>query len=155
MRFLVSALILGLFIAIVGFMMLNVGEVTDIVLWGQDRPLNDIPLYVVVIISVLVGIVVAGVAAVAEGTHIRLANRRLIRQVQKMETEINYLRTQPPVQSRPEPDELQSEAGDSKRATGPALPGRRDEPHHPPSAPVYGSVNDEDEDDTYTGGRAV
>ncbi|MBD3869302.1 MAG: DUF1049 domain-containing protein [Acidobacteria bacterium] len=155
MRFLVIALILGLFTAILGFMALNVGEVTNIVLWDRDRPLNDIPLYVVVILSVLVGIVAAGVAAVAEGTHIRLANRRLIRQVQKMETEINYLRTQPPVQSRSEPDELQSGEGDSKAAGRRSLPGRHEQVQNPPSAPVYGSSADEDDDDTYTGGRAV
>lgn len=146
MRFLVIALILGLFTTIMGFMFLNVGEVTNVVLWDEDRPLNDIPLSVVVLLSVLIGILAAGVAAVAEGTHIRLANRRLIRQVQKMETEINYLRTQPPVQSRSEPDDIQPER---------ALPGRPEETVEPPSAPVYGSGDDDDDDDTYTGGRAV
>ncbi len=143
MRFLIIALILGLFIVIIGFMITNAGVVTDLTLW--DRPLADVPLYMVVIISILVGVVTAGVAAVAEGTNIRLANRRLNRQVQKMETEINYLRTQPPVQSRSEPDDIQPAR---------PVPGRRKEALDPPSAPVYGSSDDED-DDTYTGGRAV
>jgi len=143
MRFLIIALILGLFIVIIGFMITNAGIVTDLTLW--DRPLTDIPLYMVVIISILVGLVTAGVAAVAEGTHIRLANRRLIRQVQKMETEINYLRTQPPVHNQREPDDLQPTRSD---------PGKREKVLDPPSAPVYGS-GDEEDDDTYTGGRAV
>ena len=144
MRFLILALILGLIIVIFGFIVTNAGTVTDITLW--DRPLTDIPLYLVVILSILAGIVTAGIAAVAEGTHIRLENRRLIRQVQKMETEINYLRIQPPVQNREEPDHIQPAR---------SLPGRRDEAPHPPSAPVYGSGDDDDDDDTYTGGTAV
>jgi uncharacterized integral membrane protein len=143
MRFLIIALILGLFIVIIGFMITNAGVVTDLTLW--DRPMTDIPLYMVVIVSILVGLVTAGVAAVAEGTHIRLANRRLTRQVQKMETEINYLRTQPPVQRAHEPDDLPPTR---------SAPGKRDKAPDPPSAPVYGSGEDED-DDTYTGGRAV
>lgn len=150
MRFLVIALILALFIVIVGFMVTNAGIVTDLTLW--DRPLTNVPLYLVVIVAILIGVVAAGVAAVAEGTHIRLANRRLIRQVQKMETEINYLRTQPPVQDRKEPDDLQS--GEGPAGSPASLPGRREAMPAPPSAPVYGS-GDEDDDDTYTGGRAV
>ena len=149
MRFLIVALILGLFIVIVGFMITNAGQVTDVNVW--DRPLTDVPLYLVVIVSILVGVVTAGVAAVAEGTHIRLANRRLLRQVQKMETEINYLRTQPPVQSRPEPDDLRDEDGRERRTAAGRLP----EPSAPPTAPVYGPGGDDDDDDTYTGGQAV
>ncbi len=152
MRFLIIALILGLFIVIVGFMITNAGEVTNVTLW--DRLLTDIPLFMVVIVSILVGVVATGVAALAEGTNIRLANRRLIRQVQKMETEINYLRTQPPVQSRPEPDDLKAGGGGPMPAAGRTPPDRQDA-EALPTAPVYSPDNDDDDDDTYTGGRAV
>ena len=151
MRFLIIALILGLFIIIVGFMITNAGEVTDVTLW--DRPLTDIPLYLVVIASLLVGVVSTGVAALAEGTNIRLTNRRLIRQVQKMETEINYLRTQPPVQNRPEPDDLKTAGGGPTSAADRTRPDRQDTDTIP-TAPVY-SPGDDNDDDTYTGGRAV
>ena len=143
MRFLIIALILGLFIVIIGFMSTNAGTVTDITIW--DRPLKDVPLYRVVLLSILVGVLTVGVAALVEGTNLRLENRRLTRQVQKMETEINYLRTQPPVQSRKEPDDLQPPR---------SLPAKSKDTQDPPSAPVYEAAGDDD-DDTYTGGRAV
>ena len=48
----------------------------------------------------LVGAVLASIVAIVEGAAIRLDNHRLRREIHKMETELNFLRTQP---SRPAP----------------------------------------------------
>jgi uncharacterized integral membrane protein len=154
MRFLVLTTIIALFVLLIIFMFTNPGVVEKIVFFG--RTFVQVPLYAVVSLSLIVGITFTCVVAIAEGANTRLANRRLIRQIQKMETEINYLRTQPPAAGRSEPDDL------PERASG--LPrGARDSgrdaasPSTPPSAPVYGTPDSDDNDDDspYTGGRAV
>jgi uncharacterized integral membrane protein len=159
MRFLVLTTIIALFVLLIIFMFTNPGVVERIVIFG--RTFVEVPLYAVVSLSLIVGITFTCVVAIAEGANTRLANRRLIRRIQKMETEINYLRTQPPAAGRTEPDELPE-----KRAPG-LLSGAGDKgrdspfPPTPPSAPVYGtpesnhSDDDNDDDGQYTGGRAV
>jgi hypothetical protein len=75
----------------------------------------------------------------------------LKREVQKVETELNYLRTQPVTSPRSEPDAIQdlSWKGGSRTADA------DDQARTPPaSAPVYEAEGDLD-DDTYSGGRAV
>jgi uncharacterized integral membrane protein len=113
-------------------------------------------LWKVVLLAVAVGAVFTGIFAVAEGAHTRLSNRRLRREIHKLETEINYLRTQPPVmgQAVPTSEPL------VRRVTPTALPPIPvPSTGEPPSRPVYGSEEDErspdPEDDVYTGGRAV
>jgi len=155
MRFLVLTTIIALFVLLIIFMFTNPGVVEKIVFFG--RTFVQVPLYAIVSLSLIVGITFTCVVAIAEGANTRLANRRLIRQIQKMETEINYLRTQPPAAGRSEPDDLPERASglprgvhDSRRdSASPSTP--------PPSAPVYGTPesDDNDDDSPYTGGRAV
>ena len=103
--------------------------------------------------SALAGIVSVGIIGVVDGAFVRLRNRQMSRELRRLETELNFLRTQPQG-ARREPDL----PGD---AVGPA---KDDEPVTASqgqegvaalaSAPVYHSEG-EDEDDPYTGGRAV
>jgi uncharacterized integral membrane protein len=148
MRLLVILLTILLFLNLLGFVLTNLETRVDVTVWKTQHP--NVPLFAVVILAVLAGIVYAGVIAVAEGANLRLANRRLQREVQKLETELNYLRTQPVTSPRSEPDAIQdlSWKGGSRADAD-------DEARTPPaSAPVYEAEGDLD-DDTYSGGRAV
>jgi hypothetical protein len=152
MRLLTTILTLALVVSLLGLVLENLGTRADVTVWRTTYP--DVPLYLVTILSVFVGIVYAGVIAVAEGAHIRLANRRLARDVRKLETELNFLRTEPPAPARREPDDLPGVAASPKKvSTGTS----GDE--QPASAPVYSPKPKDwpagDDDDTYSGGRAV
>ena len=88
---------------------------------------------VIVLISTVVGAVFMGVLALIEGASIRLANRRLRRELQKLETENNFLRTQRSTETKPEPDafdvrprELETVPSEERLRQGKL-----------PSAPVY------------------
>ena len=147
MRLLVILLTILLFLNLLGFVLTNLETRVDVTVWKTQH--HNVPLFAVVILAVLAGIVYAGVIAVAEGANVRLVNHRLQREIQKIETELNYLRTQPVTSPRSEPDAIQdlSWKGGSRDAD--------DEARTPPaSAPVYEAEGDLD-DDTYSGGRAV
>lgn len=154
MRLLIIVLTLILFVAILGFVLSNLDTRLDLHVLGTVHP--AVALYLVVIVAVLVGIVYAGIIAVAEGAHIRLVNRRLSRQIQKLETEIHYLRTQPPVGRSEEPDSLPD--AEPAEPAEPQATAESRPPKHRPSAPVYhtdpGTPVDDD-DDFYSGGSAV
>lgn len=142
MRVLVIVLSLVSIVVLGGFALTNLSTRVPVTLLNTQYP--DVPLYLVVILAVSAGVVLTGVIAVAEGANIRLANRRLRREIHKLETEINYLRTQGP--SVPTEDlgrETGSAETEPRRA---ALP-------LPTSAPEYGGGGDDD--DVYSGGRAV
>jgi hypothetical protein len=134
-------------------MLTNLETKVDVTVWKTLH--RDVSLLLVVFLSVLAGIVYAGVIAVAEGANLRIANHRLQREVQKLETELNYLRTQPIAPPRAEPDSLQ-EAPWSPRPRQGEPADEQDAP--PASAPVYDAESaweDDREDGGYTGGRAV
>ena len=153
MRLLVILLTILLFLNLLGFVLTNLETRVDVTVWKTQQ--HNVPLFAVVILAVLAGIVYAGVIAVAEGANLRLSNHRLRREIQKLETELNYLRTQPASTSRSEPDALSGPPWkDPYRA-----PDAEDDAGTPPaSAPVYeaeGTFDDDRGDDTYSGGRAV
>jgi uncharacterized integral membrane protein len=152
MRLLVIVLLVLLFLAMAGFVVTNLDKRVDLTIWATTY--SDLALYIIVLATLLVGIAVAGVVAVAEGVSTRLENRRLSREIRKLETEINYLRTQPPGASRQEPDELPS-----SKSLPPAEGVRRGGEDSPASAPIYdpgsGEWDPDDDDDIYSGGRAV
>jgi uncharacterized integral membrane protein len=153
MRLIVILLTLLLFVNLLGFVLTNLETRVDVTVWKSQN--HDVPLFAVVILSVLAGIVYAGGIAVAEGANLRLANHRLRREIQKLETELNYLRTQPPGAPRAEPDAIH----EPHRPERSAAAEENDEPGtSPASAPVYdadGAWEDDRGDDTYSGGRAV
>jgi len=148
MRFLLSIVILAMLLALVGFMVTNIEVKTEVTLW--ETTYRDVPLWSVVFLSALAGIVSVGIIGVVDGALVRLRNRRMARELRRLETELNFLRTQPSA-GRMEPDlPIHVEIPDEDDEL--VLDDRRDKVLV--SAPVYGA-DDEDEDDPYTGGRAV
>jgi uncharacterized integral membrane protein len=145
MRLLVIVLTILLFVGFLFFVMDNLDTEVQVRLGKRAYP--SVQLFVVVLAAIFVGMVYAGIIAVAEGANARLANRRLAREVGKLETELNYLRTQRPEAARAEPVQRADAAPSS---TAEVLPDRA-------SAPVYGGEEDwtGDDDDAYSGGRAV
>jgi plasmid stabilization system protein ParE len=147
MRFLLTLIMLSLLLAILGFSITNLETLTTVTLWKTTY--RDVPLWSVVFLSALAGIVSVGIIAVIDGGLVRLRNRQMARELRRLETELNFLRTQPSA-GRREPD-LPDHAELAEDVDEPA-PVDRDDVLV--SAPVYGA-DDEDEDDPYTGGRAV
>jgi uncharacterized integral membrane protein len=152
MRLLFPVAIILLALVLIGFGVMNLGTYVNIKLWATEYP--KVPIFYIVAVSVFVGALFSAIIAVVEGAKIRLDNRRLRRELRKQETEINYLRTQPPATSRTEPDEL-----DIAEAPASAPPEKPASGRHVPSAPVYETDEDDyppsSDDDFYTGGRAV
>jgi len=153
MRLLIIVLTLLLAVALLGFVLTNLDARTDeLTVWKTTY--QDVRLYWVVFVSVLVGVVYTGIIGIGQGAQMWLANRRLTREIEKLETELNYLRTQPAI--RPAAGEAVEER---EAAIGSRTAGRDDEGEEapPPSAPVYGADDDDDypDDDVYSGGRAV
>jgi len=152
MRFLLIVVILALLLAILGFSITNLETLTTVTLWQTTY--HDVPLWSVAFLSALAGIVSVGIIGVVDGALVRLKNRQMGRELRRLETELNFLRTQPPV-GRREPDvagdtEIEGDEDDDLvPAMASAEPGSG-----PASAPVY-HPDDADEDDPYTGGRAV
>jgi hypothetical protein len=155
MRLLIIVLTGLLVAAIIFFSLTNPEQRVDVTVWTTTYP--AVPLYAIVIVSILVGVLCTGIIGLAEGTRTRLANRRLNRAVQKLETELNYLRTQPSADGRTEPDSpMGVEEGETDRLS-PADRGEERDRSLPPAAPVYRAEGEDDdpEDDIYSGGRAV
>jgi uncharacterized membrane protein YciS (DUF1049 family) len=148
MRFLLIIVVLALVLAIIGFTVTNIETLTTITLWQTTY--RDVPLWSVVFLSALAGVVSVGIIGVVDGALVRLRNRQMSRELHRLETELNFLRTQPSP-ARREPDlpggpeiaddeAVAVEAADAKGVLA--------------SAPVY-HADDADDDDPYTGGRAV
>ena len=154
MRLLVILMTILLLVNVLGFVLTNVDTRVELTVWKTQH--RDVPLFAVVMLSVLAGIVYAGVIAIAEGANLRIENRRLRREIQKLDTELVYSRTERPKVSRPEPDALTETAGNrpqGREAAGPP------DTNPPASAPVYDpggyGFDEESGDGSYTGGRAV
>ena len=147
MRFLLTIVILALLLAILGFSITNLETLTTVTIW--ETTYRDVPLWSVAFLSALAGIVSVGIIAVVDGALVRGRNRRMARELRRLETELNFLRTQPRAIRR-EPDRA-DDADVSDLPDEPPVVERDDDLV---SAPVYGA-DDEDEDDPYTGGRAV
>jgi uncharacterized integral membrane protein len=151
MRFLLIVVILALLLAILGFTITNLETLTTVTLWQTTY--HDVPLWSVAFLAALAGIVSVGIIGVVDGALVRLKNRQMGRELRRLETELNFLRTQPPV-GRREPDvagdtEIEDDDADLVPAMASSEPGAV-----PASAPVY-HPDDADEDDPYSGGRAV
>jgi len=151
MRFLLIVVVLALVLAIVGFTATNIETLTTVTLWQTTY--HDVPLWSVVFLSALAGVVSVGIIGVVDGALVRFRNRQMSRELQRLETELNFLRTQPPAIRR-EPDvpgeaELPDDEGDRVAAMDPGEAGGA-----LASAPVY-HADGADDDDPYTGGRAV
>ena len=153
MRFFFIVVVLLLVVGYIGFTVTNLGSTVSINLWGTEYP--DIPIWQVVIVSIGVGAALIGLLATVEGASIRFENRRQRKEMHKMERELNFLRTTQPAGERArEPDAIE-ESG------APALPAATVTAalSEPASMSVYGEKDDwppdNDDDDIYSGGRAV
>jgi uncharacterized integral membrane protein len=150
MRLLIIVLSILLLTGVFGFVVMNLDATVAVTVWNTHH--EAVPLHLVILVSLVAGIVYIGIIAVAEGVNTRLDRRRLAREVQRLEGELNYLRTQPTgstaeAGSRGEPEPPAAEPGDEDLVP-------YDDGATLPSAPVYGA-NDEEDDDVYSGGRAV
>lgn len=144
MRLLVIVLTILLFVGFLFFVMDNLDTEVEVRLGERAYP--SVQLFAVVLGSIFVGMVYAGIIAIAEGANVRLANRRLAREIGKLETELNYLRTQRVEPPRPE----------APPAPGSSPLSTEEPPSDRASAPVYGGEGDwPGDDDAYSGGRAV
>jgi hypothetical protein len=126
------ALLLLLVFMLVGFALSNLHAVVAEIRFGETMRFENAPVMVVVTVAMLVGVVFTGAWALVEGASIRLANRRLRREIQRLETENNFLRTQRGSSQRAEPD---------SPTTDPTLLAeveRRPVEATLPQAPVYG-----------------
>ena len=153
MRFFFIVVVLLLVVGFIGFTVTNLGSIVSIKLWGTEYP--DIPIWQVVIVSIGVGAALIGLLATVEGASIRFENRRLRKDMHKMERELNSLRTTQPSGARaPEPDAIETTAQSALPAAPVAAA-----LSEPASMPVYGEKDDwppdNDDDDVYSGGRAV
>jgi uncharacterized membrane protein YciS (DUF1049 family) len=132
MRLLFPLLLIVLAVIVVGFVIMNPTERVTVML-PFSAPQTDVPLFLVVFAALAVGVGFTALIAVLEGATIRLANRRLRKEIQRLETQMNFLTT-------PLPEALEEHSV-------PAAPGFRDDPappaEHPASAPVY-DVDPED-----------
>lgn len=147
MRIVLIAVILALLLALLGFAMTNLETRVAVTLWQTTY--QDVPIWSIVFLSVLSGVIGVGIIAVVDGAFVRLKNRQLMREVRRLETELNFLRTQPS-SSRREPDAPSAEADDESAPDDEEV----ERVGVLASAPVY-DPEEADDDDPYTGGRAV
>ena len=131
----------------VGFALTN-PQTVSVTLWATTY--TDVALGLVALVALASGIVFTMIIALVEGTAIRLGNRRLRREIHRLETELHFVRTHPT-----ERDESPSAAADP-----PVTPAESTRANAVPAAPVYssetlGPPSDVDDDDPYAGGRAV
>lgn len=127
--------LLLLIVLLVSFALSNPDPRVESIRFGNLRA-ESVPLALVVAISMLLGVAYAGLIAIAEGAAVRFKNRRLRREIQRLETENHFLRTQHADESRDEPDRVAPEP------TPAPEPEEESEPRTKPSAPVYGTRTD-------------
>lgn len=154
MRLVVSVVLLLVFVGLLGFALTNFETRVPITIFETRH--DDVSLFVVVVLAALFGALCVGAVAIAEGMALRIGNRRLEKEVLRLETELNYLRTQPLTPPRPEPDAISAAGGEATPAPPSA---RSSDERAPASRPVYEPESGEWErdpgDDAYSGGRAV
>jgi len=134
MRFLMLIVLVPLLFGLMFFAVSNANTTVSVALPWNTYP--TVSLLTVVSYSIGLGVVVTAILAVFEGAAIRLNNRRLRREILKLETEVNYLRTQPRIAAI-EPDD---------EATAlPPVPVRTstdEKDAEPATAPIYDSRPD-------------
>src|SRR5512147_2148726 len=104
MRLVFSLVVIVMAVALLGFALTNMETRVPITFVATTHP--NVSLIGVVFLAVLFGMTCVAIVALVEGAAIRLANRRLQREVERLDAELNYLRTQRAAVPRPEPDAL-------------------------------------------------
>ena len=93
MRLVFPALLIALGVVLIGFLITNPGERVDVTVGNYQY--ENTPLSLVAFFALTVGVAFTALVALIEGATIRLDNRRLRREIQRLETENHFLRTQP------------------------------------------------------------
>ena len=102
MRLVFPVMLILLGIVLVGFLVTNPAERVNITVGSSQY--EDVPLSLVALIALTVGVAFTAAVALIEGATIRLSNRRLRREIQRLETENSFLRTQSPAARKTEPE---------------------------------------------------
>ena len=121
-------LMIVMVIGLIGFVFTNQSARVSVTLLNTQYA--GVRLALVVVLAFAAGAGFCGLVAMIEGAADRLANRRLRKRVDALETELEVLRSQTVEPRGPEPDEPKSEP---ETPSGAGEPPRRD----PPSAPVW------------------
>ena len=125
MRLVFPAWLIALGVVLIGFQITNPGARVDVTVGNAQY--DNAPLSLVAFFALSVGVAFTALVALIEGATIRLDNRRLRREIQRLETENNFMRTQP------QPAETAGEPKAALRGARPIeAPAER-----PASAPVY------------------
>jgi uncharacterized integral membrane protein len=105
MRLVFPVMLIMLGVVLVGFLIMNPAERVNITVGSSQY--EDVPLSLVALIALTIGVAFTATVALIEGAAIRLTNRRLRREIQRLETENSFLRSQsqesPPAALEPEP----------------------------------------------------
>jgi len=132
MRLVFPLMLILLVIVLVGFLITNPSERVTVTVGNTQ--LTDVALSLVALVALTVGVVFTAIVALVEGAAIRLTNRRLRREVQRLETENGFLRQQTASggAEEPAPVAVRSVARESQPVAT-----------HPASAPVYDPHDDD------------
>ena len=92
MRLVFPLVLILLLVVLIGFVITNPAEHVTVTIGNTQYP--DVPLPLVALIAMTLGVAFTSAVALTEGAAIRLANRRLRREIQRLETENSFLRSQ-------------------------------------------------------------
>jgi uncharacterized integral membrane protein len=133
MRLVFPLMLILLSLVLVGFLITNPSQRVEVTLGSTQY--TDVPLSLVALIAMTVGVAFTAVVALIEGATIRLTNRRLRREIQRLQTEQSFLRSPSPAVAPP-PEESDvydvAEVDPELHAVPEESTGAR-----PASAPVY------------------
>ena len=92
MKYLTLLLILVFSLALLCFLYLNQGLVTITYFPGNGHQAPPLPLFAVIMLAVIAGVLMAGVISMGEQLRLRLRNRQLSRQAIRLEAELARLK---------------------------------------------------------------
>ncbi len=92
MKYLTLLLILVFSFALLCFLYLNQGLVTISYFPGDGHQTPPLPLFAVIMLAVIAGVLMAGVIGIGEQLRLRLRNRQLTRQTGRLEQEVAALK---------------------------------------------------------------
>jgi uncharacterized integral membrane protein len=96
MRIVIAVLTILFVLLLISLSLLNTHERVSLSFGeGAGQPSREMALPWVLVGATLAGVVFMGIVSVLEGLHLRLANGRLRRQVQRLQEELDELRSLP------------------------------------------------------------
>jgi uncharacterized integral membrane protein len=111
MKYLTLLLILICSLVLLCFLYLNQGLVTITWFPGGGYQTPPVPLFAVIMLSVIAGVLMAGLIGMTEQLRLRVRNRQLTKRADRLERELDALRPADaaPGPTEPSPPELPSE----------------------------------------------